>query len=140
MKLAEDLIKEHCPEYSFKFSNSIRNHGKCFTGKKLITVSMNLLPYGDEFKRTLLHEIAHAMTPGNNHGYEWMKACIKLGINPSRLKTIPGYRKANANYSVKCQDCGAETHYIKRPKWVGRIEDFHCGLCRSKKLTYEVKK
>ena len=36
---------------------------------------------------TILHEVAHALTPGDNHGPLWRRVCRQIGARPERCYT-----------------------------------------------------
>jgi hypothetical protein len=44
-------------------------------------------------RQTILHEIAHALTPGDDHGKAWLKTASNLGCTFVHL--LPYYREEN---------------------------------------------
>lgn len=95
---ANELIKKHLNTdftyyyerdkvWTFKFGTGYRRLGLCDYRKKQIRISENFIEYAtfEEVKDILLHEIAHALTPGAHHGPRWKQKCIELGARPDRL-------------------------------------------------------
>lgn len=58
----------------------------------------------DEIRETMLHEIAHALAPGDGHGYLWQRKARELGVKPSPCKAT----SARPDHSVegRCSTCG----------------------------------
>lgn len=68
--------------WKFKINRKMLNAiGSCNYAKKTISISSYWLPALSEyeFNQTILHEIAHALTPGAGHGPDWFKAAKKIG-------------------------------------------------------------
>ena len=93
--------------WRFDLDNGKVRVGCCHTSKKLITYSVHYLREPIESIRdTILHEIAHALTPDDKgHGWEWEQKCIEIGAKPERLahelETNLKY-----NYVIECPECG----------------------------------
>jgi hypothetical protein len=85
--LCLEKMRDHLPVggWSFKWSNSLNVLGYCSYTTKTIGLSkrwMVSLPY-HEILDTILHEIAHALTPADyGHGKEWKLACKLIGAQP----------------------------------------------------------
>jgi predicted SprT family Zn-dependent metalloprotease len=130
-QLAIDLIRKHCPIYSFKWSKATRCFGTCNRTDKVITLSKPLTELNDihNVQDTILHEIAHALTPTDKgHGWRWQEMCRRLGAKPVRcysgenvilpptnrrgfIYECPGCKKEITRYKtiinrkVSCRDC-----------------------------------
>lgn len=110
-KLARELMQKHgLALWKFDFDRAARRFGSCSAGRKTITLSWKLTMLNGEsqVRNTLLHEIAHALTPGDGHGPRWKRACIALGIKPERCFTekdvaIPARRASR--YEIGCEHC-----------------------------------
>ena len=75
-------------------------------------------------RKVLMHEIAHAVTPGHGHGAGWKKKCRQLG-GDSRLAitmVLPGMR-----WAMTCGCCRWRQEYPTKPNVKGMV----CGTCRS---------
>jgi hypothetical protein len=93
-KLANQLLKKYKLDkqgWTFKWDYARTRFGLCDYGKKTIQLSTYLtqaIPMS-EVKDTLLHEIAHALTPNDGgHGKQWMDMCVKIGARPERCKNV----------------------------------------------------
>lgn len=87
--LAEQLMEEHGLSdqgWNFEFDEQKRRFGACNYKNKLITLSWRLVIQNDEAHvlDTILHEIAHALTPGHHHDSVWVAKAKELGSNGQR--------------------------------------------------------
>lgn len=89
--LAIYYISKYLPpeqEWKFKWNRSMKFLGRCNHTRKIIFLSYRwaLACELEETIDTILHEIAHALTPYDScptgHGPEWKKVAIKLGAKP----------------------------------------------------------
>lgn len=73
----------------------------------------------DEYKDTILHEIAHALNyySEKSHGPKWKKICKILGCVPLSNMVIP--------YEIKCQTCGYKCGYSETKPKDTKIEWAH---------------
>lgn len=79
-----------------------------------------LLPK-EEIRDVILHEIAHALTPGHGHDHVWQAACLKVGAKPNRCAT-PSASPA-APIEGRCPKCNvkvSEHHRMPRAKYIHR--------------------
>jgi predicted SprT family Zn-dependent metalloprotease len=73
---------------------------------------------------TILHEIAHALTPGHGHDHVWRLACVKIGAkpdrcyNPKEVVTRPRW--------VYSHSCGFEA---KRYRAMTNVDRRYCPRC-----------
>lgn len=107
--LARKLIEECLPDegWKFKFDNAKRRFGSCQYSTKTISLSRPLTIVNDEseVRNTILHEIAHALTPGHGHGYVWKKACELIGAKPERCYDDNKVNTPTAPYGLYCPSC-----------------------------------
>lgn len=114
----------------FEFDNSKRRLGATHlmtigttTLPKKITISKHyalILPV-EEIRNTVLHEIAHALTPGEGHNWKWKRKAVEVGAKPERCAT-PSARPA-APIEGWCPACDvkvSENHRMPRVTYVHR--------------------
>lgn len=90
--------------WTFDFDRATKRDGQCDYAKKRITYSGPILPHRtrEEFRQTMLHEIAHAMTPGAQHGPRWRAMARKLGYTGGRTAdTNAGIRAVQKEREMK---------------------------------------
>lgn len=95
VKHLPDPLYDDCSEWGFAWNDRIGALGCCHYKVKIIYLSKRWcrnLP-DSEILDTILHEIAHALTPNDkSHGAEWKAACIRIGAKPeSKLQDIGVY-------------------------------------------------
>lgn len=79
-------------------STSKRNIGYCNRGKKVIAMQAHLFfaMTSSQVEETILHELAHALTPGEGHSKVWRAKAIELGDHHARatcnIHSHPGFR------------------------------------------------
>lgn len=91
-RLARELMSQHgLAGWSFAWDRARRRFGTCSVERRRITLSAYLTHLNDEahVRDTILHEIAHALAPGDGHGARWKAACRRIGATPERC-----YREA----------------------------------------------
>lgn len=119
--------------WDFGFNKRHRAIGLCRPSVKRIELSI----YGMNMSRedivdTLLHEIAHALTPGAHHGIRWKQKAVEIGCIPSRTLSKEASAlivKAPKRYEIYC-DNGCFTP-IKRQKNPTRLtRNKICKACK----------
>lgn len=96
---------------------------------KTVSVSYHFLrgPTCDEkiMRETILHELAHVLTPGEKHSETWRKMAVRIGCSGNVKGCMD---KPEANYIMECLTPGCQkATYYRRPKYENKI----CGHCRS---------
>lgn len=117
--------------WTFGFDRARRRFGLCDYGARRISLSKHLTALNSEaqVRDTLLHEIAHALTPGAGHGARWQDACLRLGATPRRLCGVE-VKQPPAKYLLVCTHCGLELsreRKTRRPLACRRCCDAHHG-------------
>ena len=85
-RLALAKVAEHgLANWDVMFDGARARFGCCYYHKKLITLSKVLVELNDEAEvlDTILHEIAHGLTPGG-HTKAWRKTALAIGCNGKR--------------------------------------------------------
>ena len=119
-----ELIKELAPAGTeFRWSKAKRTFGTCYYQWRnvgfcqrdyygfRISISYPLASMNtwEEVKKCVLHEIAHANTPGHDHDRIWQEECIRIGGDGKRC-----YTDSNRGGAVNVPDA----------KWTGT-----CPVC-----------
>lgn len=105
----------------FEFDNHKKRIGACHytrvNGVRLamkITVSKHFaeILQMEEIRETMLHEIAHALTPGAGHGPRWVAKARELGIaRPTPKKTTSASPETPwKGYCASCGTCQGKQH------------------------------
>ena len=73
-------------EWAFAWNRRKRAYGVCNHAKKEIQLSKLMTAHEDvaHVLDTILHEIAHALTPSHGHNAIWAAKCVEVGANPAR--------------------------------------------------------
>ncbi|HYO09526.1 MAG TPA: SprT-like domain-containing protein [Tepidisphaeraceae bacterium] len=130
--LARSLMNQHgLSDWRFGFDHARRRFGSCRPRQKLITLSRHLVFLNEEpeVRDTILHEIAHALTPGDGHGRRWKAMCRQVGARPERCYTdeaVTSPARRSAPYQIGCLACGwwNDRHRLTRRRLI-------CKGCRS---------
>jgi hypothetical protein len=116
-KLARSLMDRHgLADWTFAWDRARRRFGSCSVARKRITLSLHLARLNDEpeVRDTILHEIAHALAPGDGHGQRWKAACARVGAKPERC-----YREV-VDGGVVSPKAGLRLGCVTCDWWVGR--------------------
>lgn len=127
--MARTLMTEHgVGRLDFAFDRAKRRLGAChyytIAGTPIpakITLSRHFVPLlsEDEVRDVILHEIAHAQTPGQHHNAVWRAAARKIGARPQRC-AAPSVRPP-APIEGRCPTCDvkvSEHHRMPRAVYV----------------------
>ncbi len=116
--------------WSFAFDHARRRFGRCNYTTRQISLSRSLtfLNPIEEVRDTLLHEIAHALVPGDHHGPRWQAMCRSIGARPVRCYTeesVVSLPRKPAAYMLGCETCNwwVERRRLSRRKYL-------CKKCR----------
>jgi len=113
--------------WRFEWDNAARRFGQCRYSTKTISMSRQLTRQRSEgsVRNTMLHEIAHALTPGSGHGYEWRMKALAIGCDGKRCSADKV--EVKYNYVAKCPAGHISKQYIRKPRASAR--DRSCGTC-----------
>ena len=141
--LANELLEQYglkAKGWRFAFDESKSRFGSCHYRIKVIFVSriFCLVITDEKLRDTLLHEIAHALCPGEHHNEVWRRKAISMGCNGERCGDITKeaasalllqkFKKAIHNYQLTCPEC-ENISYCKK-----EMRNCMCGICYSKGL------
>ena len=109
--------------WKFQLDTAKRRFGYCSYTRKIISLSQPLTTVNNEVEvlDTILHEIAHALTPKAHHGPIWMAKCIELGCRPVRCYTTVNVIAVASRYKAKCGACGSLFERLKQVKRFRRV-------------------
>jgi predicted SprT family Zn-dependent metalloprotease len=131
--LARSLMQQHgLTTWTFQFDHARRRFGRCDYTHRRITLSKSLtfLNPIEEVRDTILHEIAHALTPGANHGPRWRSKCLEIGARPNRCFTeahVISPPRPPARYLFGCPRCNWWVHRRRTQR-----RKFQCAKCSGK--------
>lgn len=139
--LATQLIYKHIPDWGFKFNNRLNALGVCDYNTKTIYISRVAEKQTLEMVRdTILHEIAHALTPGDGHGFQWADKCKELGCKPFALFHESDYDRNRLLPSTKNNTNTSDSNSTIIPNGMDSVQvneekvndnDNHSGLVSS---------
>ncbi len=117
--------------WTLVLSSSIKEVGVCnYTNKTITLSSIFMRGYNCNYKKVrkaLMHEVAHAITPGHKHGPVWKQKCRQIG-GDSRLAismVLPGMK-----WAMVCSKCKWRQEYPNEPKVTGS-KVMVCGKCHT---------
>ena len=130
--IAVSLMRQHGliqKGWCFDFDQAKRRFGVCNYTLKEIRLSAPLTKINDEtqVRDTILHEIAHALTPGHGHDSVWKAKCVEIGCRPERCYTEENTTVIAGKYRAVCGGCGQVHNRHKIPP---RGRRFAC-LCQN---------
>jgi len=137
--LARQLMDRHgLSDWNFAFDRARRRFGSCQPARRRITLSVMLtrLNEDSQVQDTILHEIAHALTPKDGHGQAWKLKCVEIGANPKRCYTdqeVESPPRRAAWFEIGCEKCGWWVDRRRRSR-----RKLICRVCRGI-VTYRVK-
>jgi len=125
---ARRLLHEHgLDDWRVQFDTAKKRAGVCRFHDRVIGLSapMTRLHSEDVVRRTVLHEVAHALAgPGTGHGPRWQAQARRLGIPPDRCLPEDAPRVPGAWVGVCSRGHVVERH--RRPERV-----VGCSECSS---------
>lgn len=134
-QLATELLpRSQYGRWWFKWDHAKRRFGQCNYGTREISLSKHwaLVRPLEETRITIIHEIAHARTPGHGHDQVWVNEAKSLGIEGKRCSDTEA--ELPSKYKAVCDTCGNTS---RRHKLTKNMRDglIACGFC-CKKYNY----
>lgn len=141
--IALDLMTYHGLRqagWKFAWTTSKRTAGLCTYGTRTLSFSQHFANAGteDDFRDTILHEIAHALV-GVSHGHDhvWKAKAISIGCNGSRTTDI-ALPLELSNWVGECA-LGHQSGMQRKPKYIDHPNSYICGKCKKVAKVYVVK-
>ena len=137
--VARELMNQHgLRHWVFQYDNAKRRAGRCSPRRKTISLSTYYVHHNtdDDIKDTLLHEIAHSLTPGHHHDDVWKARCVEIGARPERCYDSSVVVMPKGQYVAHCPTCQKEFHRHRKHR-IGHWS--YCTKCGQEKgrLTYK---
>ena len=117
--------------WGFLFEQARRRAGQCRFGRNgspgVLSFSALLMSLWipEHQRKTVLHEIAHARTPGHYHDAAWQLECIRVGADPTRTWGHNGEEELEPRWTGTCP----AGHTAGRERQPSR--QISCDLCSS---------
>ena len=124
---AIELMNSHgLRNWGFKFDLAKRRFGCCDYRNRTITLSKHLvlLNSPERVINTILHEIAHALTPGHHHDDVWRRKAIEIGYTGERCYSSKNTVVVEGKYVAHCSSCNHKHYRFRNPKY-----SVSCGNC-----------
>jgi len=102
--------------------------GRCVYKTKTIELSVQFVEANEveRVRQTVLHEIAHALTPGHGHDQVWKAQARKLGIPDDRCSS--DVVSAVGKYKSSCAGCSKTYYLYRRPN---PRKCYRCRTCKT---------
>lgn len=111
-RMTRDLMDHHgLQDWEIRIGSAKRLAGSCNYRKRLITLSYEIHKEWpmDQIRDTILHEIAHALTPRDKgHGKDWKAKCVEIGANPTRCYDSATLPTPEGGWTLSCGECGMD--------------------------------
>ena len=131
--LAKTLMNEHkLHGWGFRFNRRKTSTGRCVYRRVnwqfipgFIELSVHYVVRNPEetVTRTILHEIAHALTQGHGHDVFWKEIAQAIGGSTDLCIDVPS---APYTITASCPSCGNVFNRHRRPP---RNKNWHCPPC-----------
>jgi predicted SprT family Zn-dependent metalloprotease len=125
--LARELMTIHgLGDWGFGFDHARRRLGACWLDRRRITLSREFVRLNGEglVRDVILHEIAHALTPGDGHGRAFKRKARELGCSDRSCVDTALVVTSPPTYILECPHCGRTWPRYRRP-----ASALACGAC-----------
>lgn len=133
-ELAKELFSQYGLDkdgWKLDFDNAIRRNGCCSYSTKTISLSRHYIKLNtpELVKDTLLHEIAHALTPDDRgHGRSWKLKCAEIGAMPVAVKRSMGIKQVEGKWKAECPNPDCDFKVTRHRKPTSRHR-YSCNKC-----------
>lgn len=144
----ENLDKHNLSDWSVRLTTDMNVPflGKCVYKDKSIILNAHHIDIHPEAEviNTILHEVAHTLTPGHAHDDIWAAKAREIGCNntlPCSHLNIPDHIvdaiRSGATIEMTFEE---ETHVVRKPKYtISRLQDKcpYCGKVAKEKFSFK---
>lgn len=127
-RLALKLMAKHgLTGWTLKWDRAAKRAGQCNYTNCEISLSaplMSLWPV-EHAQNTILHEIAHALTPGHGHDNIWRAKFIAIGGNGKVHWGSDGETQAPLKWEGTCP----KGHKFYKARMTARMREGSCSIC-----------
>lgn len=133
LTMAYELMSQHkLDHWCFGFDSAKRRAGCCNYRKKRISVSTWFAQSHDvdEVRDTILHEIAHALTPRAGHGPLWRAMARTIGARPQACCEVADDKAPAYTWHTVCTKCKqvtCKTYRRRSQSTIARRKSNCCG-------------
>lgn len=129
----QKLLRSHgINNWNVSFGKRKRALGLTKYSEKTIEYSNHWVPIMkiQAIDELIIHEVAHALTPGAKHGMNWRMTCLILGGEPEQVSNVSNIIDSDKDvsfgnkYTLVCPKCGQQSFYNRKLK-INRS----CGIC-----------
>jgi len=127
-QLAHSKLAEHnLHDIKFAWGNAKTQFGSYRHSTSTITISAVLTQLNsiERFTNTLLHEIAHALTPNQGHSRQWQLVAKHIGCDAQRCYNSAEVARPAKRWQAQCTTCKRIVVRYKRAR-------IACAVCCNK--------
>ena len=134
-EMAKELFAKHGLDkqgWRLEFDTAKRRNGVCRYATKTIGISLHYMKLNtpELVRDTLLHEIAHALTPRDaGHGRQWKQMCAEIGAMPVAVKQGMNIQQVHGKWQATCPGCNKIRSRHRQPQRGAR---YSCPDCSNR--------
>lgn len=129
----DTLAEYNLHNWTVTFDRARGRLGLCNHKKKTLSFSAVITPHlsKSQFQNTVLHEVAHARTPGHGHDNIWKRLFISMGGDGNRLSNIPENALRHVSkYELLCAKTGRSLGFLDRKSKNFAEGKWKCNCCK----------